>query len=195
MLIDENKYPGQDVYIIGKGPSLHNLTKEMIGEGIIITLNDAIQKIEELDLPNIVYSMQKDGVAYKNVDFTNNNFWYKPPTLEMQICNDCSLHSIMPKKSILLVHKHESSLCSLDYKPRMVFDNLEMGLLWHDFSALSAIRIAEIMGCTKFYFVSFDAITNMDNSGYANTAPLGYSYQYPRMKPYLDRIDYKFITP
>jgi hypothetical protein len=195
MLIDENKYIGKDIYIIGKGPSLHNLKKEMIGPGIVITLNDAIQKIEELGLPNPVYSMQKDGMG-GYIDFSTNEWYNNPPLPEVQVCDDCSKHSIMPKKSILLVHKHESINCSPNYWPRMIFDNLEMGLLWHDFAALSAIRIGEIMGCKKFYFVSFDAITKGDEFGaYINAAPLGYAYQYVRMKPFLDRLDYEFITP
>ena len=176
----KNIHSGLPVYIIGKGPSLHNLEVSHIGDGIIITINDAINKVEGLNLPNIIYSMQKDGLQGKLIP------------------HDCKEHSIMPKRSILLVHKHESLLCYPDYSPRIVFDNLELGLKVNDFSALSAIKLAQLMGCTKFYFVSFDACNNQDGGQYqVENRPIrsiGYFRQCEKMKPYLD-IDYSWITP
>jgi hypothetical protein len=171
----------QPVYIVGKGPSLHHLDRSMIGPGVIITINDAINKIEELQLPNVTYSMQKDGLRGQLIP------------------HDCRQHTIMPKRSTLLVHKHESLLCYPDYTPRIVFDNLELGLRVHDFSALSAIRLAQLMGCNKFYFVSFDACTRKDGGQYQvekRPIPIGsYFRQCEKMKPYLKDLDYEWITP
>ena len=183
MLLDSLKYihTGLPVYIVGKGPSLHFLNKSMIGEGIIITINDAIHKIEEMDLPNITYSMQKDGLKGKLIP------------------HDCSLHGIMPKRATRLVHKHESLYCRPFYRPRIVFDNLELGLRWFDFSALSAIKIAGVMGCNKYYFVSFDACTNHDGGMYMAGVKYvrsdGYFRQCQKMKPFLQHINYQWITP
>ena len=191
MLLDElkNKHQGEDVYIIGKGPSLQYLTKDMIGEGVVITINDAIVKIEELNLPNKIYAMEKDGW------YVDNKPCFEP--------HDCSIHSIMPKedgKTTLLVHKHESLNCLPNFKPRLVFDNEEFGLHFQHFSALSCIQIAKLMGCKKFYFISFDAYTHQDASTYIPGKGItGVCHDYLRypalMQPYLKDLDYKFIIP
>jgi glycosyltransferase involved in cell wall biosynthesis len=180
------RHAGQDIYIIGKGPSLKYLTKEMIGEGVVITLNDAIAKIEELDIPNDVYAMEKDGYYKDN-----------KPCFDT---HDCSIHSIMPKKSALLVHKWESLNCMPDYTPRYIFDNEELGLNPQNPSMLSAIMIGSLMGCKKFHFVSFDAfqgdhrtyipgkdITLIDDNGYDGICQI--------VQPFLKEIDYEWITP
>ena len=54
-------YKGQAIWIVGKGPSLQYLTKEYIGSGPVITINEALIKMEELRLPNPIYAMMKDG--------------------------------------------------------------------------------------------------------------------------------------
>ena len=175
----KNKYLDQDIYIIGCGISIRHLTEDLIGDGVIITLNSSIDTIEKLLLSNVVYSMQKDG-----------------PGRGILECNDCSKHTIMPNKSILLVHKHESINCSPDYKPRMVFDNEELGLNKYDFSALTAIKMGQIMGCKKFYFISFDACVNGECTNYFNKIiNKGYIDQARSMKPYLNNIKYEWIIP
>ena len=49
------------VYIVGRGESLQYLTREYFGEGVVIALNRAIIKVNELNLPNKIYLLQKDG--------------------------------------------------------------------------------------------------------------------------------------
>lgn len=184
--IDQIKdiHKGQDVYIVGKGLSLKNLNKSYIWAGVIITINDAIEKVESLNFSNPTYSMQKDGMGGEQNQSTNEPL------------HDCSLHGTMPKKATLLVHKYGSSNCMLDYKPRLVFDNLELGLQICDFSALSCIKIAQVMGCKRFFFVSFDACTRGDGrSALNNVSYPNYFAQCERMKPYLSGLNYKFITP
>ena len=177
-------HKGQNVYIIGKGLSLKLLDNSMIGPGIIITISHAIEKVESLNLPNITYSMQKDGVGGEQRQSTNEPL------------HNCLLHGIRPKKAILLVHKYGSSNCFLDYTPRMVFDNLELGLQVCDFSALSCIKIALVMGCERFFFVSFDACTTGDgHSALDNIYYPAYFAQCDRMKQYIYKLNYKFITP
>lgn len=51
------------VYIIGRGPSLANLRREHIGEGIVIALNEAIVAVDELHLDNPTISLQNDGIC------------------------------------------------------------------------------------------------------------------------------------
>ena len=172
MLIDElkDKYEWQDCYIVGKGPSLQYLTKEMIGEGVVIALNDAIAKIEELDLPNDVYAMMKDVDSEK-------------------LC-------VHPTRYPILLHKHESMDCFPDYFHRIIFDNEKLGLYINDFSALSAIKIGELMGCWKFYFVSFDACTTGDVGVYQGSCTSEfYPLQARVMKEFIKKYDYEWITP
>tara|TARA_R110000868_G_C10711365_1_gene749982 strand:- start:38 stop:577 length:540 start_codon:yes stop_codon:yes gene_type:complete len=144
-------------YIIGKGESLANLSKEHFNDGIVIAINEAIQKVESLDLKNVIYSMQKDGAS---PDFRNNC-----PTND---CDNCYQHMVYPKKAILLLHEHESKFCLPKYKNRILFDNNEMGLEWSQFSAISAIRYAERLGATEFIMLCFDSITNNSNKSINN---------------------------
>jgi hypothetical protein len=138
-------HKGETVWIIGKGPSLAYLKKSDIGNGPIITLNQALIKIEEIEFENKIYSMQKDGCAT----------CAKCPN---ESCESCK---IIPKKAALIVHKYESGLLFMDYEPRYVFDcKKDFGLHPYTFSAIVAIIIGIMMGCSRFVFVSFDACTN-----------------------------------
>ncbi len=57
----KRKHAGTCAYIIGKGPSLMHLRAQDIGPGPVIVLNEAVAIVQQLGLPNPVYSMQKDG--------------------------------------------------------------------------------------------------------------------------------------
>lgn len=175
-------------WIIGKGPSLERLKKSDISEGIIIAINQAIIKIEELGFNNVTYSMQKDGSS----PYTPNNCQYKT-------CDKCPYGLPMPKSAILLVHELESIECKPDYKPRIVFNNEVLGLAWNDFSALSAIKFAQSIGCNEFNFVSFDAVTHNDTkNSFDEIATEGlpeYLQQAEVMKEFVKDLNHKFITP
>jgi hypothetical protein len=133
----KNRYTGQTAYIVGKGPSLQYITKEIFGVGPVIALNEAIIAIESLNLSNDIYSMQKDK-------------------------NDLG-QSVPLKKATLLVHSHESLYRLEDYRPRYVFDNIvDFDLKITDFSVLSSIGLAKLMGCVKVVLVSLDASVTGD---------------------------------
>ena len=148
-----NKHDNKTCYIIGKGPSLMNLKKEHIGKGIVIAINQSILTIEKLNIPNIVYSIQKDG--WPGAD---NNC----PSLE---CDKCP-YRIRPKSATLLVHELESIQCHTDYPNRYVFNNEEMGLCINGCSLLSSLNIGRLMGCNEFKLISFDATVKGDNRTY-----------------------------
>lgn len=193
-----NLYKGEIMWIVGKGPSLQYLTKKDIGEGPIIAINESIIKIEGLDLPNPVFSMQKDGGNRKShsrhrslvpdCDYTPN-------------CGDKCGDMIRPKRgATLLVHKHESLYCFPDYFPRYVFDWKELGLPKNRFSQILAIKIGLLMGCVKFHFVSFDVHINGCLDIYVpNVGVIGINRGYAghvwKIKPYLTELEYKWITP
>ncbi len=140
-----DKHKGETAWIIGKGASLANLTKEEIGDGPVIAISEAIVPVEAIGLSNPVYALQKDA---------------DPPD-ENPIAP--------PKKAILLVQDREAKDRHKDYKPRYVFDNpLDFDAPWNTTSANTALLIAQLFGCKKMVLVAFDACTkeNYDTCHY-----------------------------
>lgn len=199
MMIDfKDIYKGQTIWIVGKGPSLQYLKKEDFGQGPIITINQAIIKVEELDLPNPTYSMQKDGGDRK----TYPKHMLRPDCEYTPNCNDKCGNMYRPKRgATLLIHKHESLYCFPDYSPRYVFDWKEFGLRHNQFSVIISIRIGILMGCIKFHFVSCDVHTTgslesyIPNVGVVEIKHSGYEGYVWKVKRYLRGLDYKYITP
>lgn len=133
------KHLGKTAYIVGKGASLEYLRKEHFGDGIVIAISEAIIPVENLELDIPIYSLQKD---------------YDPPD-----------HTPIapPKKATLLVHEREVAGRHKDYEPRYVFDNtLDFGVAWNTPSCFSATFIAELLGCSKIVYISFDSCTTGD---------------------------------
>ena len=193
-------YKDHTIWVVGKGPSLQYLTSAHIGSGPVITINEALIKIEELDLPNPIYSMQKDGGDRRQYKYSNPLI-LKPDCDYKSNCGDKCGNMYKPKKgATLLVHKHESFYCFADYSPRYVFDWVKLGLKCNRFSLVIAIRIGILMGCKKFCFISFDAHTTgcldsyIPNIGITEINPAFRNYTW-KVKRYLKNLDYIWITP
>jgi len=177
----KGKYEGETGYIIGTGRSIKNLSLDHFGPGPVIVLNYAYVIIEELDLSNDLYFMQKDRLLK------------------------------VPKSGTLLLHVHESYKRYKDqnrgklpdYDKIVIFDNKLLGLspgtLVGGFSQQSAIRLIEWMGCVKLVLYGFDAITNADftraNGEDFNDYNHHKYYQLQRnvMRKFKPRIEYKYI--
>lgn len=192
-------YKGQSVWIIGKGPSLQYLGPTDIDMGPIITLNEAIMKIEEFDFPNPVYSMQKDGGKWIRIRRHHGSL--KVECERAPKCGNKCGHMIRPRKGgALLIHRQESLPCFPDYSPRHIFDAKEFGIPKNEFSLIMAIKIGQFMGCSRFCFVSCDVHVNGDirtfipGEGLILTKHL-VSQQVKRLKPYLKDLDCEWITP
>ena len=193
-------YKGQTAWFVGKGPSLQYLTKEHIGSGPVITINQALLKIEEIGLQNPIYSIQKDGG-------NRRRYWRSRPLILKPDCDhtpncgdECGI-MIRPKQgATLLVHKHESLYCFPDYSPRYVFDWKELGLRYNQFSQVIAIKIGILMGCGKFHFVSFDAHVHgclesyTPNIGVTGVDP-AFKNHVQKVRRYLRHLDCEWITP
>jgi len=166
------KHSNETCWIIGKGPSLQYLKKDQIKDGIVIAINESIISIQNMGLENITYSMQKDfcGEIKKELN------WIKPD----QKLHNCQPNKIKPINNIpVLLHEHESKYCLSDYSPKYIFDNeKDFNILWYEFSSLTAIYIAKLMGCNKFNFVSHDSCINRDTITYVKDSPLTDSPQY-----------------
>lgn len=193
-------YKGQTIWIIGKGPSLQYLKKEDIGSGPVITINQAIIKIEEIDLPNPVFSMQKDGGNRRRY-WRSSPLILKPDCDYKSNCGDKCGGMIRPKRgATLLVHRHESLYCFLDYSPRYIFDWKELGLRCNQFSQIIAIKIGILMGCAKFNFISFDAHVNGCLESYAPNIGIihtdsSFINHTRKIRRHIKHLNHKWITP
>ncbi len=134
-------HAGMTCCVIGMGPTLLELTKDSFSRrDVLLALNHAVIHIEKLGLSNPVYSMQKDGFC------------------------------VRPKKVPLIVHELEGihtvgaeGANSPDYEPRFVFNNPEdFGLEWYRPSVVTAIKIAELLGCPKVRLLACDALSTGD---------------------------------
>ncbi len=124
-------FEGLGCYIVGKGPSLDNLSISNF-ENVswpIIALNEAIHKVEELKLLNPVFLLQQD-------------FGLK--------------RTCIPKKARVFVSRRahcyfEDKLSVFVYQPE------KYGLRIDSLSVVCAITIAKSLGTNQFQLISFDA--------------------------------------
>jgi len=128
-----NAHQGQTATIVGRGPSLLGLTVQDFGLGPVLALNHAILTIRQLDLPNPLYSMQKDG---------------------------CLVAPQAPETLILSVA--QSQKCFPAYEPRYTFDVTRFGLPRTCMSLTFAVALSKLMGCSQARLLAFDAYTAKD---------------------------------
>lgn len=167
----KNIYENSPCYIVGKGYSLNRVTRECFlnEKAPVIVIGEAIRLIEELNLKNKLISLQKDEFSWINVHWETQ----------------------------LLLHIHESAL-GLHCHPKELFDNVELGLEITDFSAKTAVRIGQWMGCTEFTFVAFDSVTQQDYRSIDGRHPMwweNYKIQADQMKSFLKDVKHNWVTP
>lgn len=144
--IDKLVLQGKQVYIIGKGPSLDNLTKKDFPnkKAPILCVNESIHAIEKLGLPNDTYvvvqdALLKDGCKPKDAGVicskVLNNFYA-----------DCENKYV--------------------FEPKTYFKSI-------NYTPIIAINIAKEHGITSFTMLGFDSIVNGDNT-YATS--IGYQH-------------------
>jgi hypothetical protein len=131
----KDKHKGKICNIIGKGRSLDTFSGAE-NDGPVIAINEAIHVVEALDISNPLYCLTQD-------------IWLKD--------------SCLPKKAALLLNENAAGWYP-DYDNKYHFCPSQFGLpkLPVPLSALCAMRIAELMGCSSFEFHCFDASTNND---------------------------------
>ena len=127
---------GAKLQIVGKGPSLDNLTREDLDVGaVVIGINEATLKLQELLKPNEFIHMQQDVGVDVKVD---------PKTLV--VCHLKIANRFGPNKKVI----HE-----------------DMGSFPPGLTAVEAIYLGHVMGCTEIEMLCFDACVDR-NTGYAN---------------------------
>lgn len=166
-----NIHPGSTISIIGKGPSLQYLRPEHLGSDPVIALYQALIPVEEMQIDNPIYSLQKDHA------------------------------DTVPKRGILLLHLHESKDCLPNYQPRIIFDNNLFGIAWNAFSQITAVKIAQWMGAERIRFICFDSFTTGSNATYIPGKGItdknhdNYPKQKNKIADFLLTFEHEFITP
>lgn len=136
-----NRHPQSRCCIVGMGPSLLELIPASFeANDIIIALNHAIIHIETLPLTIPIYSMQKDCFC------------------------------VRPLRHPLIVHELEGiheigaeNANSPDYEPRYTFHNPDdFGLEWNRPSVVTAVKVAELLGCSSIKLLACDALSTGD---------------------------------
>jgi len=136
-------------YIIGKGPSLDNLTEQAFDEPTapIIAINESIHKVESLKIPNPIFALQQD----------------------MGLRDTCK-----PTRGKLLVSEHAQHWYA-EYLNKYVYDYKELGVKQTQLSVICAIEIAKKYGVRSFDLICFDGCVTK-NIAYAECvghAPTG----------------------
>jgi len=135
-------FNGKECYIVGKGPSLDRLqAKDFPNPSApIICLNEAIYKVETLDIQNKLFVLQQDA-------------WLK------QTC--------LPKKATTtLLLNYTCNNWYATGRDKFVFHHRDLGLNKRSISAVYAISLAKLCGSNQFKLLCFDAAMTQ-NTGYA----------------------------
>lgn len=118
----------QSVYIIGKGPSLDKITESDFLPGFpIIAINDAIHKIEMLNLSNPLFMMQQD--------FSDKTY---------------------PKSAIPIVSYKANSYFT-KCKIKIVYNPYELGCSASTLTVICAIKLCILLKVQRFIFYCFDS--------------------------------------
>lgn len=133
-------FDNKECYIIGKGPSLDNLTEQAFAEedAPVICLNESIHKVESLAIKNPIFVLQQD----------------------MGLRNTCK-----PSRGALLISTHAQHWYD-DFKNKYIYNPREMGLHGNQLAVICAIEIAKILNTKSFNMLCFDACVNK-NTAYA----------------------------
>ena len=137
-------YVGKTAWIVGRGASLLHISRDDIGVGPVIVLNEAVINVSSLGLRNDIFSIWRNGDVLPDL----------PKYGAAMILCDNPVLSDPP-----------SSTRFPDYRPRFTFEcrrdlNCNPALT---FSMKAALEIAvQIFGCTAVVFISFDSCTTGD---------------------------------
>ena len=175
-----HKHTGETCWIVGKGPSLRYLRAEHFGPGPVIALNDAIVAVQELDIPNKVYSLQKDGQP---------GFMVKP---RMDIA--LIVQKNYPSQKYYPEHPERYVV---DVIKDLGFDHIQV------LATRMAIAIAKQMDCSALKMMCCDNLVTgaleTFNPRTGNAKVTGAAHWYQLTRPYilkdLESVQHEFIIP
>ena len=145
------RYIGETAWVIGRGPSLARLRPEHIGPGPVIVINQAVEVVEGLSIPNHLYSMQKDKVF------------------------------VYPARAALLLHDRESLPQADSFELECIevysFDMVDdFGREYTLPSVVAAAEIACLWGCARVKYLCCDAATDGDTRAFGQPATQPQAY-------------------
>lgn len=153
----KDRHRGEVCYVVGKGPSVVDLKAHHFGPGPVLVINETIRHVQELGLPNQIYSMQKDGCVTSD-----------PDTIPRP-CDTCEQHGwkrapvVDPYPGVaVLFSQHLSSWCLHGRKNRYVFTDAELGFEGYPMtmSVLETVPLAKHFGCQSIVMMCFDSLVN-----------------------------------
>jgi hypothetical protein len=137
------KHRGEVLTAVGRGVSLARLQAQHLS-GVVMAINQAVEKVESLDPANPLYSLQKDRYLVK------------------------------PRKAVLLLHELESLANNpvIDYEPVYSFDvERDFRIRWNLPSVVIAEKFANWFGCRKVVYLCCDSVTDGITDTYGDPAP------------------------
>lgn len=158
--VDKLILQGKELYIIGKGPSLDNISKKDFPnkKAPIFAVNESIHKIESLGLPNDTYVIVQDVDIVKACQ----------PKKAGVICPTSLKNHFSEIENVFLFNKGD------------FFKH-------HNYTPVLAINIAKKSGITDFKMLCFDSIVNGDKK-YANV--IGYQHPKTNDKKRYERNEF-----
>lgn len=154
-----DRHKGQQAFIVGKGPSLANIRFSDFGPGPVITLNQAVEVVQVLGLPNQIYAWQKDGCTTED-----------PYTIPRP-CDSCEAFGwqrptvVNPFPGVATIFtQHLSSWCLHGRANRYVATDEELGYGGYPLtmSVLEVIPFAKHLGATSITMMCFDSLVSGD---------------------------------
>lgn len=183
-------HAGETAWIVGKGPSLRNLRADHFGEGPIIAMNEAIVIVQDFELSNPLYAMEKDGCTFQ-------------PCICKANGNGKALVSLNESTTLFLQRPGSAADCFPMHQNTIYVHASEMGLPADSMSIRMCAFIARLMGCSQIVFVACDSLTNGDvrrvnfwNGEVVKDHGSGhYLPNNPRLLNDLGEFPYRCITP
>jgi hypothetical protein len=171
-------YKGQTCYIVGKGTSLQFLDKSYFQEpGCVIVMNDAILHVQDLELSQTIYSMQKDGYDWV---------------------------MIRPKDNIILILQEQYSINWFEEHPNRLSINPveDFDFLVTEMSVRMCVALAKATGCNKIVMLCCDSLVSEDYCAWdtrdkkvITRNDYFYKYVKPLVLEDLESIQHEIITP
>lgn len=139
----KNRHPGARACVIGKGPSLDTIDelRDYLERSVVFTCNEAVHKIELLDLRAPVYAVQQDSALGRKC----------VPLQAVHFMNCYQLVRANRKQKLRRVAKSEWNPLAVLYDP------CSFGQSHTAFTAIMAAALARYMGCTELVFLCFDS--------------------------------------
>ncbi len=183
------RFAGQTVTLVGRGPSLANLTREHLGAGPVLALNMAWRAVERVGTRGPVFVLYKDGCLTEQAD-RECPCGVPGPYLDG-----------LPEHYTLLLSRENSSGCLAAHHRREVIDLREWWMLPTEMSVLVALRVAQTWGAARVRMVSFDSLTTGDTHTWSKAkgenahAAASYAYVEPFVRKALEGVEHEWITP